>query len=157
MREESAEQEPGQLDGSWMRCQNPECRKWRLVAKDCLPALREDGFRRGEARRVDAEYDSWRSWLEGAEERYEMCLAAQGVGGSAVGGLSLFGGRREGHERRVEKGVGEAEEAQTGADEERAGMEGKAAAVEAEEEEAEAAYADDEEADADADDEAVVE
>ena len=82
--EEGAEQEPGQLEGCWLRCQNEGCRKWRLVAKECLPALRREGFRQEEARRVDAEYDSWRSWLEGAAERYEMCLAAQGVEGSAL-------------------------------------------------------------------------
>ena len=79
-REEGGgEKEPGQLEGCWLRCENPGCRKWRLVAKDSMPALRGDGFRREAARRVDAEYDSWRSWLEGAEERYEVCLAAQSV------------------------------------------------------------------------------
>ena len=76
LREEGAEKGAGQLEGCWLRCENESCRKWRLVAKDSLEALRGKGYRREGARRVNAEYESWRRWLEGAAERCEGCLAA---------------------------------------------------------------------------------
>ena len=77
------EREPGQLEGCWLQCARAGCRKWRLVAKDCLPALRGDGFgQAASARRVDERYACWRSWLDGSAERYADWVEAHGRAGN---------------------------------------------------------------------------
>ena len=82
-REEGVEREPGQLEGCWLQCARAGCRKWRLVAKDCLPALRGDGFgQAASARRVDERYACWRSWLDGSAERYADWVEAHGRAGN---------------------------------------------------------------------------
>ena len=45
----------------------PNCRKWRLVSKDCLDALTTEGFKRSSDDSGDL---GWSLWLKGASERY---------------------------------------------------------------------------------------
>ena len=57
------------MQDCWLRCGEPGCRKWRLVAPECLPALTDMAP-------VERGRTCWRSWLDDAPLRYDVCLRA---------------------------------------------------------------------------------
>ena len=61
----------------WVRCDDPRCRKWRLISPECLPALRDMA-------QVEPGRTCWRSWLDDAPLRYEVGLKAHRAQGLAL-------------------------------------------------------------------------
>ena len=72
-----------QLSSCWLRCQNPMCKKLRLVEKSSLASLTSEAFMEGTVLT-----DDWKEWLGRAGSRYTAAVQRQDelAGVAGVGG-----------------------------------------------------------------------